>query len=104
MVSLIARGTVLSFSPETISIGPRPGLTLLTFASVQGLKLAAAAWKTCDPGAGTAKVSNNSVASVSETALAKEYRNWLKVSGTARCRSAGLPGTGAADRNAETGS
>ncbi|MDB5944295.1 MAG: hypothetical protein JWQ13_3861 [Ramlibacter sp.] len=53
----IAQGTVLSFSPEMISSGPRCGLSVSTFASVQGLRLADAAWKSGAPEAGTAKVS-----------------------------------------------
>src|SRR5579859_1770691 len=39
----IAHGTVWSFSPEMMSKGPRSGLIVLTFASVQGLMLAPAA-------------------------------------------------------------
>ena len=37
-----------------ISSGPRSGFLLLTFASVQGLRLAVAAWKIGLPEAGTA--------------------------------------------------
>src|SRR5258708_39582085 len=36
----IAHGTVLSFSPEMISSGPRSGVSLSTFASVHGLRFA----------------------------------------------------------------
>ena len=50
----IAHGTVWSFSPEMISSGPRSGFLVLTFASVHGLRLAVAAWKSGAPGAGTA--------------------------------------------------
>src|SRR5205085_5976608 len=53
----IAQGTVWSLSPEMISSGPRSGFLLSTFASVQGLRLAVAAWKRGTPDAGTAKVS-----------------------------------------------
>jgi len=53
----MAHGTVLSFSPEMISSGPRSGFLLLTLASVHGLRLAVAAWKSGAPGAGTAKAS-----------------------------------------------
>jgi hypothetical protein len=52
----IAQGTVLSFSPEMISSGPRSGFFVSTFASVHGLRLAVAAWKRGAPDAGTAKV------------------------------------------------
>ena len=50
----MAQGTVLSFSPEMINSGPRLGLVLLTLASVQGLRLADAAWNSGAPEAGTA--------------------------------------------------
>ena len=52
--SAMAHGTVLSFSPEMISSGPRSGFSVSTFASVHGLRLAAAAWNSGSPGAGTA--------------------------------------------------
>src|SRR3979490_3115476 len=45
----LAHGTVWSFSPEMISSGPRSGFFVSTFASVQGLMLAAAAWKSGTP-------------------------------------------------------
>lgn len=50
-------GTVWSSSPSMIRSGPRSGFFVSTFASVHGLKLAAAAWKSGLPGAGTANVS-----------------------------------------------
>src|SRR5262249_55862858 len=43
-------------------------------------------------------------ASSSGTALAKPYRNWSYVRGTARLRLRGLPSTGSADFSDETGS
>ncbi len=52
----IDQGTVLSFCPEMISSGPRSGFSVSTLASVQGFRLAAAAWKSGAPEAGTAKV------------------------------------------------
>src|SRR4051794_6414785 len=51
---VMAGGTVLSFSPETISIGPRSGFRLSALASVHALRLAVAAWKIGVPDAGTA--------------------------------------------------
>jgi hypothetical protein len=54
---VIAQGTVWSFSPERISSGPRSAFSVSTFTSVQGLRLAVAAWKSGAPEAGTAKVS-----------------------------------------------
>src|SRR5688572_16367576 len=45
----IAQGTVWSASAETISIGPRSGFAESTFAAVQGLKFAEAAWKSGSP-------------------------------------------------------
>ncbi len=56
----MAQGTVWSFSPETISSGPRSVEVVSTLASVHGLKFAAAAWKRGSPGAGLAKVSYSS--------------------------------------------
>jgi hypothetical protein len=53
----IDHGTVLSFSPEMISRGPRSGFSLSTLASVHGLRFAVAAWKSGAPEAGTAKSS-----------------------------------------------
>ena len=50
----IAHGTVLSLSPEMISIGPRPGFFVSTFTSVHGLRFAIAAWKSGAPEPGTA--------------------------------------------------
>lgn len=75
-----------------------------TFASVHGLRFAVAAWNSGAPGAGTANVSYSCRASSSLTALAKAYRNWSKVSGTARLRLAGFVSTGAAERSDDTGS
>jgi hypothetical protein len=69
----MARGTVWSFSPETISNGPRSGFSVSTLASVQGLRLAVAAWNSGAPEAGTAYASYSCFASSSETALAKAY-------------------------------
>ena len=40
--------------PEMISIGPRSGFSLSTFASVHGFRFAVAAWKSGAPDAGTA--------------------------------------------------
>ena len=54
---MIAHGTVWSFSPEISRSGPRSGFSVSTFASVHGLKLAVAAWKSGAPGAGTANSS-----------------------------------------------
>ena len=48
-----AQGTVWSESAETISIGPRSGFFVSTFASDQGFRFAAAAWKSGSPGPGT---------------------------------------------------
>ena len=50
----IDHGIVWSFSPLMISSGQRSGFLVSTFASVHGLKLAAAAWNSGLPGAGTA--------------------------------------------------
>src|SRR5205085_7871510 len=100
----IAQGTVWSFSPETISSGPRSGFLLSTLASVHGFRLAVAAWNSGAPGAGTWKVSWSCFASTSLRALAQPYRNWSKVSATARLRLAGFPSTGIADLNEEIGS
>src|SRR5216683_5557774 len=52
----IAHGAVLSFSPDVINRGPRSGFSISTFASVQGLRLAVAAWNNGAPDAGTANV------------------------------------------------
>src|SRR6266403_4518483 len=49
----IAQGTVWSESAETISIGPRFGFFVSTFASDHGFKFAAAAWKSGSPAPGT---------------------------------------------------
>src|SRR5580704_15279970 len=43
-------GTVWSFSPDTISIGPRSGLRVSTLSSVRGLKFAGAACQSGAPG------------------------------------------------------
>src|SRR5207253_2674491 len=80
------------------------GFAVSTFASVQGLRFAVAAWNRGVPDAGTANSSYSCRASSSLTALAKAYRNCSYVSGTARARFAGLPSTGHADRSAENGS
>src|SRR5207237_7238049 len=90
-------------SPEMNSSGPRSALVVSTLASVQGLRLAVAAWKRGLPDAGTAKLSYSSFASSSLTALAKAYRNCSYVSGTARLMLAGLPSTGEADFSADNG-
>jgi hypothetical protein len=66
----MAGGTVWSRSPEMISSGPRSGFLLSTFASVQGLRFAAAAWKTGSPAPGTANFSYSDFASSSSRALA----------------------------------
>jgi hypothetical protein len=100
----MAQGTVLSFSPLTMSSGPRFGFLLSTLASVHGFRFAVAAWKSGRPEAGTAKVEYSSFASSSVTAFAKPKRNCSYVSGTARLRLAGLPSTGRADFSAEIGS
>ena len=52
----IAHGAAWSLSAEMISSGPRSGFSLSTFASVQGLRLAAAAWKSGAPEPGTEKL------------------------------------------------
>src|SRR5262245_65198573 len=49
----IAQGTVWSESAETMSIGPRLGFVVSTFASDHGLTFAAAAWKSGSPAPGT---------------------------------------------------
>ena len=45
----MAHGTVWSSSPSMMSSGPRPGFLVSTFASVHGLRLAAAAWNSGTP-------------------------------------------------------
>src|SRR5260221_10419268 len=87
-----------------MSNGPRAEFVVSTLASVQGLILASAAWKSGLPGAGTAYVSYSSWDSGSVTAFAKAYRNWSYVSGTARPRFKGFVRTGEAARRAEIGS
>src|SRR5712691_5149696 len=47
-------GTVLSFSPETSSSGPRVAFATLTLVAEFGLKVAVAAWNSGRPGAGIA--------------------------------------------------
>src|SRR5712691_7636034 len=47
-------GTVLSFSPETSSSGPRVPFDTLTLVAEFGLKVAVAAWNSGRPGAGIA--------------------------------------------------
>src|ERR1700720_4227306 len=86
-----------------ISNGPRSAFIVLTFASVDGLRLANAAWKRGAPEAGTAKVLYSSFASSSLTALAKAKRNCSYVSATARLRLAGLESTGDAALSADKG-
>jgi hypothetical protein len=87
-----------------ISSGPRIGLRVSTWAWVRGLRLAVAAWNSGAPGAGTAYVWYSWWASSSPTALANAYRNCSKVSGTARCRLAGLASTGKLARSEDSGS
>src|SRR3954465_14137457 len=87
-----------------IRSGPRSGLLDFTFTSVQGLRLAAAAWKIGAPDAGTQYVSYSCFASSSLTALANAYRNCSYVSGIALLRLAGLPRMGHADLSEERGS
>jgi len=53
----IAHGTVWSFSPEMISIGPRWGWSFTTVASVPGLMFANAAWNRILPVPGTEYLS-----------------------------------------------
>ena len=100
-----AQGTMLSFSPEMTSIGPRFGFFLSALASVPGLMFAVAAWNSGRPGAGDVEgVVERRWASASGTALAKPYRNCSKVSVTAFLRLPGLPSTGNDAFNAENGS
>src|SRR6184192_1269259 len=100
----MAQGTVLSFSPEMISSGPRSGFSVSTFASVQGLRLAVAAWKSGAPDAGTWYFWYRSFASSSLRALAQPYLNCSNVSAIARPRLAWLPSTGDADLSEDSGS
>src|ERR1700757_4176417 len=86
-----------------MSIGPRFFAFESTFASDQGLKFAAAAWKRGSPGPGTEKSAYSSFASSSPTAFAKLYRNWSYVSGTARFQFAGFFSATLAARSADTG-
>src|SRR3989442_11200953 len=86
------------------SSGPRSELLLLTFASVQGLRLAAAAWNSGAPGAATWNVSCSCFASSSLRALAHPYLNWFRLSVTARLQLAGFPSAGEADLSEEIGS
>src|SRR5260370_724116 len=58
-----------------MSSGPRSGFWVSTFASVHGLRLAAAAWNSVTPEPGTAKVADRSCASASLTALATANRH-----------------------------
>ena len=67
----MAHGTVWSFSPAMISIGPRSGFLVSTLSCDQGFRLAAAAWNSGLAGPGTEYVAYNSLASSSSTALAK---------------------------------
>src|SRR3954471_22468191 len=97
-------GTVLSFSPEMSSSGPRSGFLLLTFASVHGLRLAVAAWNSGAPEAATWDVSCSCFASSSLRAFAQPYLNCSRLRVTARFQLAGFPSTGEADFNEEIGS
>jgi hypothetical protein len=49
----IAVGTVWSLSAAMISIGPRSGFFVSTFASVHGFRFASADWKSDWPDPGT---------------------------------------------------
>src|SRR5207249_8997180 len=80
--SAIAHGTVLSFSPSLISSGPRAAFSVSTFASVQGFRLAVAAWKSGAPDAGTWFVWYRSFASYSLRVLAQTFLYFLNVSVT----------------------
>ena len=64
----MAHGTVWSFSPEMISRGPRWGFLLSTRASVQGLRLAVAAWKRGTPDAGKQPATESCGEVAAETA------------------------------------
>src|SRR5207253_2341763 len=97
----MAHGTVLSFSPEMMSRGPRSGFTVLTLTSVHGFTVAA--WNSGAPDAGTANDSYSSLASASLTALANAYLNCSYVSGIARFQLAGFCSTGDAALRAEIG-
>jgi hypothetical protein len=66
---------VWSSSAETINMGPRSGFVASTFASDQGLTLAAAAWKNGLPGPGTEYDAYSCLASSSSTTFAKPYWN-----------------------------
>src|SRR5260370_37978759 len=65
----MAGGAVLSCSPETISIGPRPGFLLSALASVKGLTFAVAAWNSGVPEAGAAEGAGRSLGSSSPTGV-----------------------------------
>src|SRR2546430_1569999 len=71
------------------SSGPRSGFLLLTFASVHGLRLALAAWKSGAPEAATWNVSCSCFASSSLRALAQPYLNCSRLSVTARFQDRG---------------
>src|SRR6188768_1378192 len=66
----MAGGTVWSDSPEMSSNGPRVAFAVSTFDSALGLRVAAATWKSGNPGAGIVVRSYSSDASFSETAFA----------------------------------
>src|SRR3954452_8134126 len=99
----IAWGTVWSFSPEMISIGPRFSALYLTFVSENGFKFAAAAWKIGTPDAATWNSSYSALASSSSTLFAQPYLNSSRVRVTERRAFAGLPRTGEPALSAETG-
>lgn len=100
----MAHGTVLSFSPEMISSGPRSGFLVSTLASVPGWKLAVAAWNSGTPDPATEYFSYRPFDSSSETALPNPNRNCLGVKAIARPRLRGFLRTGKAARSAESGS
>jgi hypothetical protein len=68
------------------------------------LRSAAAAWKIRAPEAGTAKVSNSSLALAFGYGVAERLPELLETSTRRRGVLAGLPRTADADRNAEMGS
>src|SRR6266702_2806146 len=78
MALVMAGGAVLSFSPEMISMGPRSGFLLSALASVNGLRLAVAAWNSGVPEADTAKVACSTL---------RLGRNWQQRTRAARADS-----------------
>jgi len=96
----IDQGTVWSCSREMISIGPRFGFFVFTLSSVHGFRLAAAAWKSGSPGAGTQKVSYSCFASPSLTAfgervlelLEREWDGAVAITGIPQHRRSGPEG------------